>query len=336
MWFQFQLFVIWLLLKISDVNGISSYYMDINCGKVISTEKSGSSAFQLSLTQNAEYSRGFDCQLVVQARPGHKLMFYFASFDIKFYSYIQLGRKYSGCIDYIVLSDGALSSSPFIKGFTAGICGISRAADDTIYNSTGQYVTIGFHSRSSTTDRWATGNAGFTLVFTEFHTGTCSSNEFRCPNNRRCIKQSDTCKNHNPCGDHTDCMRLPDTYHPSTNTYSSETQTGLDVPTVIGIVVSVGFIIILLVLVVAVIKSRRFSSRARRCRRRNNISFIDVDNTTAGQPPSYEEVCGVDGPYGAMPPPPYMEEDPNKTCETPADGETQSNTSRATDEAASG
>ena len=54
--------------------------------------------------------------MLVQARPGHKLMFYFASFDIKYYSYVRGGYRYSGCIDYIDIRDGNSRQSPFIKG----------------------------------------------------------------------------------------------------------------------------------------------------------------------------------------------------------------------------
>lgn len=331
MWFPTIAFI-WLL-NISDVKGISSYYMDINCDKVISTERSGINAFQLSLTQSSYYSRGLSCQLVVKARPGHRLMFYFENFDIKFYSYVNFGVKHSGCIDYIAFKDGAslsqLNNLPYIRGFTSGICGISRGASD-VYTSTEEYVTIYF--RSSDEQRFGTTNEGFTLLFTEFHTGTCSSDEFRCPNNRRCIKNSVTCNDHNPCGDHTDC--ITSNKHSNTHSHGSTSNTEIGTPTVIGIAVSVGFTIILVIVVVAVVKSRNFYSRARRHRRRNrsNISFIDVSNVTPGQPPSYEEVCGgFDGPYAAMAPPPYAEEDPNKITESSADGDTQPNTSQTTE-----
>lgn len=304
--------------------------MDINCGKRISTELSGVGAFQLSLTQDTHYRRDTNCRMLVQARPGHKLMFYFASFDIKYYSYVRGGYRYSGCIDYIDIRDGNSRQSPFIKGFTSGICGISRGPDHQIYNSTGQYVTVYFYS---TPDGWSTGNNGFTLVFTEYHTGNCSSNEFRCPHTGKCIQDSVTCNRHNPCGDHSDCPGQYNTHRPGHETQQSSpaTDSGLDVPTVIGIVIAVGFLIILVILVVAVVKSRRYHSRRRRCRhrQRDTISFIDVGSTTPGQPPSYEEVCGgIIGPYDAMAPPPYAEEDPNKHMETSIDGaprETQTN-----------
>ena len=58
-----------------------------------------------------------------------------------------------------------------ILGFTSGICGISRHRDDTIYKSTSQFVTIGFHSDLDYFGTLRNNNEGFTLIFTEFHTG---------------------------------------------------------------------------------------------------------------------------------------------------------------------
>ena len=77
--------------------------------------------------------------------------------------------------------------------------------------------------------------------------GACLPSEFRCPRTRRCISQSDTCNKHNPCGDFTDCTKKKS---------QKSTQDGLDVPTIIGVIISVGFLLILLILVIAVIKRR--------------------------------------------------------------------------------
>ena len=95
--------------------------------------------------------------------------------------------------------------------------------------------------------------------------GTCTIDEFECPKNHRCIKGSVKCNNYNPCGDETDCGGYSHTHHSKSQSgqTTGSTRSGLDVATVIGIVVSVGFLIILLVLVVAVIKTRRFQPRPR-------------------------------------------------------------------------
>lgn len=320
------LFFMSLILGLQRVEAIRTYYMEENCGNVISTDEGGVGAFRVALTRNSSYSRGLNCQLVIKARLGHQLMFYFESFDIKFYSFLRFGTKYSGCIDYITLKDGTFVQSNYIKGFTSGICGISHG-DDTIYNSTTQYVRIGFYSNPQ---QWGTPNNGFSIIFTEFRTGFCYRDEFRCPQSGRCIQESIRCNTYNPCGDHTDCIDHSDTYPPysSNGQSSSESAAGVDVPKLVGIVVSIGIFIVILILLVGVIKSRRLQSRTRRCQRRQNISFIDSDfptNLSQLRLPSYEEVCGgAVGPYEATPPPPYMEQDPNKSHETP-EGATQLN-----------
>ena len=62
------------------------------------------------------FRRGMSCRMVLQARPGHRLMFRFSSLDIKFTRYSIFGKTNSRCVDYVEIHDGSSESSPFIDG----------------------------------------------------------------------------------------------------------------------------------------------------------------------------------------------------------------------------
>ena len=73
----------------------------------------------------------------------------------------------------------------------------SKAPAD-VYTTTGQYLTLYFRDDLSRIP------SHFSLYVTSFHTGACTSDEYKCDNGR-CIDDSLQCFGNNPCGDYSNC-----------------------------------------------------------------------------------------------------------------------------------
>ena len=97
--------------------------------------------------------------------------------------------------NWIQVYDGDSVSSPTIAGGTLR----GSKPPTNVFTSSGTSLTLSFHSDGS---KWY--NFKVDMFITSFHTGVCSSDEFKC-SNRRCISSSIRYKGANPCGDYSGC-----------------------------------------------------------------------------------------------------------------------------------
>ncbi|XP_041376614.1 uncharacterized protein LOC121389064 [Gigantopelta aegis] len=172
------------------------------------------------------YADYLQCSLTIRAAKGDNLMVQILRLDVEF---SHLCKS-----DYLQIIDGTVYNNRPLDGIAfdwqnGHICG--RRVYDKTYVSKTNYVTINFTSDS------LTHYTGFTLMFTPFHTGVCTKNEFRCKN-QRCIHRSLECTKYDHCGDNSNVC-VPD-----------------DAATII-IAVVVGVVLVLLVLIVFTIRTVR-------------------------------------------------------------------------------
>ncbi|XP_067652415.1 uncharacterized protein [Haliotis asinina] len=207
--------------------------MDERCGRRLVVEE----PFVLALTEKLYYQPSMNCDLILQARPGHRFMLRFIHLQIHTNSMMKQ------CEDFVVINYG--QKVPYASGIPV-ICRTKPAESLVTSNTT---AVIHFYSNAYGEDR------GFRLLVTPFHTGRCYSGEFRCKNGR-CIDSSMHCNTYNNCGDNSDYCDISDVNYSST----------------IYMAAAIILCLILLVVIVSMCCCCATSSRKRRRRRRSRLA----------------------------------------------------------------
>ena len=228
---------------------------------------------RLKLTDMKTYWKGLDCQVVVSAEPGEKLMIYFEYMEIE---------DTIGCInDWLDVYDGDSKYSPYVDGLTHQLCGFTAPSE--VYHTSGNYITLHMESNEYLEYK------GFSVIITRYHDGFCKNTEFQCQN-QRCINNSLVCGGYNPCGDHSDCQ-TPEPDH------------GVVLVLHLGGILGVAggaVLLILIVVLVCVIVTRR---RRRRVYRETERIVTGENRTDYGTPGNRDSLT-MPPPYSKQVPPP--------------------------------
>ncbi|KAL3860482.1 hypothetical protein ACJMK2_010604 [Sinanodonta woodiana] len=182
---------VFALFSSVQVAAISTYKMDLLCGREISLELENIYTGIVRFRFSSYLESNKNCSFILSAEiSSNHISFYFASLNI----------GPTSDYGYLVAQDGRFQSSAKIKGFPEKLCGyeVSAVAANR-YFSWGSTVRFQFVGTERTPL-----SAGFDIVFTRFDDSPCSDNYYKCDNGH-CIMSDLRCSGSDPCGDGSDC-----------------------------------------------------------------------------------------------------------------------------------
>ncbi|KAJ8300032.1 hypothetical protein KUTeg_021551 [Tegillarca granosa] len=142
---------------------------------------------RLKQSRYVHYHNDQKCYLTFTTTIGHRLLLTFRKLLIE---------PEPDCNDdYLELFDGNETSTSYIPDLPYRLCGSITPKGG--YSSTGPVLTMFFRS-----DSWMP-DAGFDVIVTSFHEGSCNEDEFRCTSGK-CIHHSLVCDDFDNCGDSSD------------------------------------------------------------------------------------------------------------------------------------